>query len=136
MFYPGEIAYSDSANRELSNDFSDMVVQRKKVAGPALFRGRLKAFGKCTNWVASSKGRQNLESVRLTVWGKRYFTPVLTCSNLSKTFHTCLQLFTPFPTCSHLFTPVHTCSHLFTPIYTCSQLFITVHTCSYLSTPH
>ena len=29
-------------------------------SGPVLFRGRLRAFGKCTNGVASSKGRQNL----------------------------------------------------------------------------
>ena len=32
-----------------------------------VFRGRLKAFGKCTDGGAWSKGRQNLESVRLTV---------------------------------------------------------------------
>ena len=37
------------------------------VAGPALFRRRLRAFGKCTNGVALSKGRPNLSSVRLTV---------------------------------------------------------------------
>ena len=37
------------------------------LAGPALFRGRLKAFGKGTDGGASSKGRQNLDSVRLTV---------------------------------------------------------------------
>ena len=43
------------------------------------------AFGKCTNGVALSKVRQNLESVQLTVQEKQYFTPVLTCSNLSKT---------------------------------------------------
>ena len=36
-------------------------------AGPALFRGRLRAFGKCSNGVAFSKGRPNLASVRLTV---------------------------------------------------------------------
>ena len=36
------------------------------LAGPAVFRGRLRAFGKCTNGVALSKGRQNLASVRLT----------------------------------------------------------------------
>ena len=34
-------------------------------------------------------GRQNLESVRLTVLEKQYFTPVLTCLNLVKTFHIC-----------------------------------------------
>ena len=39
--------------------------------------------------------------MRLTAWEKQNFRPVLTCSNLSKTFHTCLQLFTPFATCSH-----------------------------------
>ena len=33
------------------------------LAGPALFRGRLRVYGKCTNGVASSKGRLNLESV-------------------------------------------------------------------------
>ena len=36
------------------------------LAGPALFRGRLRAFGKCTNGVAFSKGRPNLAGVRLT----------------------------------------------------------------------
>ena len=53
--YPCEISHSNSPNRELSND----------LAGPALFRGRLRAFGKCTDVVASSKGRLNLDSVRL-----------------------------------------------------------------------
>ena len=37
------------------------------LAGPALFHGRLRAFGKCTNGVAFSKGRPNLASVRLTL---------------------------------------------------------------------
>ena len=37
------------------------------LAGPVLFRGRLRAFGKCTNGVAFSKGRPNLASVRLTL---------------------------------------------------------------------
>ena len=49
---------------------------------------------------------------------KQYFTPVLTCSNLSK----------PLQTCSQLFTPVHTCSKLFKPFHICSDLFTTVHT--------
>ena len=82
------------------------------------------AFKKCTSVVAWSKGRQNLESIRLTVYEKQYFTPVLTCSNLCKPFHTCLQMFTPVHNCSHLFTPVHTCSHLFTPqwLSTCPNL--------------
>ena len=35
------------------------------LAGPAVFRGRLRAFGKCTDVVASSKGRLNLDSMRL-----------------------------------------------------------------------
>ena len=39
----------------------------QNLAGPALFRGRLRAFGKCTDVVASSKGRLNLDSVRLIV---------------------------------------------------------------------
>ena len=30
--YPGEISHSNSAHRELSNDISDVVVRRKKVA--------------------------------------------------------------------------------------------------------
>ena len=47
------------------------------LAGPALFRGHLRAFGKCTNGVALSKGRPNLASVRLTLWEKQYFTSVL-----------------------------------------------------------
>ena len=38
-----------------------------ELAGPALFRGRFRAFGKCTNGVAFSKGRPNLASVRLTL---------------------------------------------------------------------
>ena len=38
-----------------------------RLAGPVLFRGRLRAFGKCTNGVAFSKGRPNLASVRLTL---------------------------------------------------------------------
>ena len=37
------------------------------LSGPALFRGRLRAFGKCTNGVAFSKGRPNLASVRFTL---------------------------------------------------------------------
>ena len=47
------------------------------LAGPALFRGRLRAFGKCTNGVGFSKGRLNLASVRLTLMEKQYFTSVL-----------------------------------------------------------
>ena len=31
-FYPGEISHSNSPNRELSNDLSDVVVRRRKVA--------------------------------------------------------------------------------------------------------
>ena len=73
------ISHSSSPNRELSNDILDVVVQRRKVtlhasshltpteAGPALIRGRLTAFGKCTNGVALSKGGPNLASVRLTL---------------------------------------------------------------------
>ena len=30
--YPGEISHSNSPNRELSNDISDLVVRRRKVA--------------------------------------------------------------------------------------------------------
>ena len=103
---------------------SDYYIQ----ARPALFRGRLMAFKKCTSDVAWSKGRQNLESVGLTVYEKQNFTPVLTCSNLVKTVDTCSHLLTPVDTFSHLFTSVHTFSHLFTPVHTCSQLFTTVHT--------
>ena len=47
------------------------------IAGPAVFRGRLRAFGKCTNGVAFSKGRPNLAIVRLTLEEKQYFTSVL-----------------------------------------------------------
>ena len=98
----------------------------EKLAGPVLFRGRLRAFGKCTNGVALSKGWPNWASVKLTLQEKQYFTPVLTCSNLVKTF-------TPVPTFLHLFTTVHNCSHLFTIVHTCSHLFTTVHICSHLS---
>ena len=71
----------------------------------ALDFGRLMAFKKCTAGVASSKGRQSLESWRLMVWEKQYFTRVLTYSDLFK----------PFNIFSHLFRPVDTCSHVFTP---------------------
>ena len=37
------------------------------IVGPTLFRGRLRAFGKCTKGVAFSKGRPNLASVHLTL---------------------------------------------------------------------
>ena len=37
------------------------------LAGPAVFRGRFRRFGKCTNGVALSKGTPNLASVRLTL---------------------------------------------------------------------
>ena len=47
------------------------------LAGPALFRGLFRAFGKCTNGVAFSKGRPILASVRLTLEEKQYFTSVL-----------------------------------------------------------
>ena len=43
---------------------------RKKkdiLAGPAVFLGLLRAFGKCTNGVAFSIGRPNLATVRLTL---------------------------------------------------------------------
>ena len=36
-------------------------------AGHALFRGRLRTFGKCTDVVASSKGRLILDSVQLII---------------------------------------------------------------------
>ena len=39
----------------------------KELAGTALFCGLLRAFGKCTNGVALSKGWPNLASVRLTL---------------------------------------------------------------------
>ena len=45
------------------------------LAGPAVFRGRLRRFGKCTNGVALSKGTPNLASVRLTLLVQQYFTP-------------------------------------------------------------
>ena len=37
----------------------EMLIPQGALAGPALFRGRLRAFGKCTNGVAFSKGRPN-----------------------------------------------------------------------------
>ena len=43
------------------------IINNTSPAGPALFRGRLRAFGKCTNGVAFSKGSPNLASVRLTL---------------------------------------------------------------------
>ena len=97
---------------ELFALFSPNQLFKYILAGPALFRGRLRAFGKCTNGVASLKGRQNLDSVRVTLQEKQQFPPVLTCSNLSKPFDTCLQLFTHVHTCSHMFTPLHTSSYL------------------------
>ena len=81
------------------------------------------AFGNCTDGGSWSKGRQNLESVRLTVYEKQYFTPILTCSNLVKTFHNCSHLFSSAHTYSYLFTLVHAFSKLFTPVHT----LVTVH---------
>ena len=43
------------------------VAQIMMTSKTAFFSGRVKVFQKCTAGVASSKGRQNLESVRLTV---------------------------------------------------------------------
>ena len=106
------------------------------LARPAVFRGHLRAFGKCTAGVARLKGIQNLDSMRLTVGEKRNFTPALTCSNLSKPFHTCWNLFTTVHTWSHLvtpITPVQIFSHLFTLVHTCSHLFTPVHTFSHHS---
>ena len=89
------------------------------------------AFKKCTSVAARLKGRQNLESVRPTIYEKQYFTPVLTCSSLFKTLHSCSHLFTPVNTCSHLCTPFHTSSHLFTPQWqsTCPNLSGPARTC-------
>ena len=39
-----------------------LLANHDETAGPTLFRGHLRAFGKCTNGVALSKGRQNLDS--------------------------------------------------------------------------
>ena len=44
------------------------IINNPITAGPALFSGRLRAFGKCTNGVAFSKGSPNLASVRLNLW--------------------------------------------------------------------
>ena len=44
-----------------------LIIHNPIPAGPALFRGRLRVFGQCTNGVAFSKGRPNLASVRLTL---------------------------------------------------------------------
>ena len=41
--------------------------ESQSFAGLAVFRGRLRAFGKCPNGVAFSKGMPNLASVRLTL---------------------------------------------------------------------
>ena len=96
-----------------SSHLTPIEVGRSAVsARPALFRGRLMALKKCASGVAWSKGRQNLESMLLTLYEKQYFTPVLACSNLVKFFYTCSDLFRPVHTCSHLFTPVHSYSHL------------------------
>ena len=43
------------------------MLSRAKLAGPALFRKHLRAFGKCTNGVALSKSRPNLASVQLKI---------------------------------------------------------------------
>ena len=43
------------------------IIDNPITAGPALFSGRLRAFGKCTNGVAFLKGRPNLASVLLTL---------------------------------------------------------------------
>ena len=90
---------------------------KRALARHALFRGRLRAFGKCTDGGASSKGRQNFDSVRRAAHGLR-----------KTVLHTCSDLFKPVQTSSHLFTPVHTCSKLFKHFHTCSHLFTTAHT--------
>ena len=43
------------------------IINNPITAGPALFSGRFRAFAKCANGVALSKGKQNLSSVRLTL---------------------------------------------------------------------
>ena len=50
----------------------------EQLARSTLFRRRLRAFGKSTDGGASSKGRQNVESVELTV-----------LENSSRRFETC-----------------------------------------------
>ena len=49
------------------------------LAGPALFRGRLRAFGKCTNGVALLKGRQNFH------WHVLHFSSILAKFSLAGT---------------------------------------------------
>ena len=51
----------------LINNPIHFIINNPIPARTALFRGRLRAFGKCTNGVAFSKGRPNLASVRITL---------------------------------------------------------------------
>ena len=53
--------------RQMKRDKALIPPLRRVVAWPAFFRGRLRAFGKCTNGVAFSKGGPNLASVQLTL---------------------------------------------------------------------
>ena len=53
--------------RSVGRNFSNFLCKNIRELGPAVFRGRLMAFQNRTACVASSKGRQNLESVRPTV---------------------------------------------------------------------
>ena len=50
----------------MTSDLGAKAINMIVLAGPAVFRGRLMAFGQCTIGVAFSKGRPNLASVRLT----------------------------------------------------------------------
>ena len=60
-FYINELAAVESSQAETR------LLLLLLLAGPAVFRGRLRRFGKCTNGVALSKGTPNLASVRLTL---------------------------------------------------------------------
>ena len=103
------------AIKQLQNNVSLPSIIVWWLARPALFRGYLMDFKKCTSGVAWSKGRQHLESVRSP-------SRKISTSHLFWLVQTWSKLFTPVLICSHLFASVHTCSRLFTPIHTCSYL--------------
>ena len=49
------------------NNSIPFIINNHILAGPALFRGRLRAFGKCTNGAPFKKARPNLGSVCRTL---------------------------------------------------------------------
>ena len=106
----GEIAHSNSANRELSNDLSDVVVRRKKVALRTSSHLTPTETWRSPDSTTLEGGRVSSE-VRLgnctQVWGWAKFKERGThvCGKI--VLHTCSDLSKPVRTCPNLSKPVH-----------------------------